>query len=162
MKFQDFGFRFLTHWNGRITVLWNEVSRRKKRKIQMACKSLSFDINLQTTPLFIQCLLLEMFKYIKEISCKWSKQTSNFSFPKNLPEPKKDYLEIATTKKKRIISWIMKVTSMKIKKVKLELKNFFKKFHKMRTKRLKCTFLLQVLDNFKVAFSKAWSCQQRW
>ena len=65
----------------------------------MACKSLSFDINLQTTPLFIQCLLLEMFKYIKEISCKWSKQTSNFSFPKNLPEPKKDYLEIATTKK---------------------------------------------------------------
>ena len=75
----------------------------KKRKIEMACKSLSFDINLQTTPLFIQCLLLEMFKYIKEISCKWSKQTSNFSFPKNLPEPKKDYLEIATTKK-RIIS----------------------------------------------------------
>ena len=76
----------------------------KKRKIQIACKSLSFDINLQTTPLFIQCLLLEMFKYIKEISCKWSKQTSNFSFPKNLPEPKKDYLEIATTKKKELLA----------------------------------------------------------
>ena len=72
----------------------------------MADKSLSFDINLQKTPLFIQCLLLEMFKYIKEISCKWSKQTSNFSFPKNLPEPKKDYVprNCNDKKKKRIIS----------------------------------------------------------